>query len=83
MSALQERMLDGNEIEGLILGVGQVASPQLQTIMSLFPSDGRAQQGIERLAQCVGFVPVDVACGTHIGSKGDQLVPVSAECSPS
>ena len=39
VATLQEGVLDGHEVEGLVLGAGQVASPQLQAVMGLFPGD--------------------------------------------
>ena len=72
-------MLDGHEVEGLVLGVGKVAAPQLQAVVLLFPGDGSTQQGIEGLPQRVGLVPIDVARGAHVGGQGEHLVHVIAD----
>ena len=39
VAALQEVVLDGHEVECLVLGVGEVAAPQLQAVMLLLPGD--------------------------------------------
>ena len=37
MTVLQEGVLDGDEVESPIVRVGEVAAPQLQAVMAMFP----------------------------------------------
>ena len=60
----------GGEIEGIVLGVGDIGAPEHNRAQAVFESDRGVQCGVERLTHSVCVVPPDVSGSTGIGVYG-------------
>ena len=67
------------EGEGVVAGVCYVAAPQLQACLAEVYVGMRPQKGVERLAVCVGLVPVDAPLGRYVGAYHYRLYGRAAE----
>lgn len=61
------------ECEGIVMGIGEIASPQIDMTALQLHADMSPQQRIDLLLVSIHFIPIDAAESVEVGSEDDGL----------